>query len=51
MKKIEMFSKYVDAAMHHAGYSILEDGTFLGKCRNLTASGQMHQHSKRAGMN
>ncbi len=32
-----MFSKYVDAAMHHAGYSILEDGTFFGEVPQLDA--------------
>lgn len=30
-----MFSKYVDAAMRHASYSIIEDGTFFGEVPEL----------------
>lgn len=30
-----MFSKYVDAAMHHAAYALLDDGTFFGEVPEL----------------
>jgi predicted RNase H-like HicB family nuclease len=30
-----MFSKYVDAAMHHAAYAPLDDGTFFGEVPEL----------------
>jgi predicted RNase H-like HicB family nuclease len=30
-----MFSKYVDAAMHHAVYTLLDDGTFFGEVPEL----------------
>ncbi len=26
-----MFSKYVEAAIHHAAYSLVEDSTFFGE--------------------
>ncbi|MGI8855778.1 MAG: type II toxin-antitoxin system HicB family antitoxin [Thermomicrobiales bacterium] len=30
-----MFSKYVAAAMHHAAYKLLDDGTFFGEVPEL----------------
>lgn len=30
-----MFSRYVDAALHHAKYALLDDGTFFGEVPEL----------------
>ncbi len=34
-EEVRMFSKYVAAAMHHAAYTLLDDGTFFGEVPEL----------------